>query len=193
MADEARYVLKNARYLAADVMRRALRPGDIAVDATMGNGHDTLFLAELVGETGRVYAFDVQEQALANTRERLEQAGLSHRATLLLAGHETMAAHVPPGVQAIMFNLGWLPGAAHGVTTRTQTTLRAVDAACALLLPGGVLTVCIYPGHEEGERELEALSRLAQGLSNHEYNALWHRFSNAGPGAPQMLLVQRNA
>ena len=190
--DDGRYVLKNARYLAADVMRRALRPGDVAVDATMGNGHDTLFLAQLVGETGHVYAFDVQNQALESTRARLEEAGVASRATLILAGHETMKAHVPVPPQAIMFNLGWLPGAAHGVTTKTQTTLRAVGDACELLASGGVLTVCIYPGHEEGERELEALTRFAQGLSNRVYNVLWHRFANAALGAPQMMLVQRN-
>ena len=191
--DEERYVLRGARQLASDVMRRALRPGDIAVDATMGNGHDTLFLAQLVGETGHVYAFDVQPQAAENTRRRLEEAGLSARATLYLEGHETMAAHVMRAPRAIMFNLGWLPGAAHGITTRTQTTLRAVSDACALLAPGGVMTVCVYPGHEEGSRELEALERFAADLSNRAYNALWHRFANAAADAPQMLLVQRNA
>lgn len=190
--DDGRYVLKNARHLAADVMRRALRPGDVAVDATMGNGHDTLFLAELVGETGHVYAFDVQPEAVSRTRERLEAAGLLDRVTLCLAGHETIAERVAQGPQAIMFNLGWLPGAAHAITTQTQTTLRAVSAACELLAPGGVLTVCIYPGHEEGTRELKALTDFAAALSNRTYNALWHRFANASPDAPQMLLVQRN-
>ena len=94
MSDE-RFILKNARHLAARYMEEILRPGDIAVDATMGNGKDTQFLCELVGETGRVYAFDVQEEALERTAARLEAAGLRARAALILAGHETMRENVP--------------------------------------------------------------------------------------------------
>lgn len=193
MADEERYVLRNARYLASDVLRRVLRPGDIAVDATMGNGKDTQFLCELVGETGHVYAFDVQSEAVSRTRERLAQAGLFGRATLLLAGHETIREHVKRAPRAVAFNLGWLPGAAHGVTTRVETTLEAVAGACELILPGGVVTVCIYPGHEEGQRELNALLEWAGALSVREYNVLGNRFLNAAPNTPQMLLIQKNA
>ena len=111
MSDE-RFILKNARHLAARYMEEILRPGDIAVDATMGNGKDSQFLCELVGETGHVYAFDVQEEALERTAARLEAAGLRARATLILAGHETMRENVPVSPRAVMFNLGWLPGAA---------------------------------------------------------------------------------
>ena len=193
MADEERYVLRNARYLASDVLRRVLRPGDIAVDATMGNGKDTQFLCELVGETGHVYAFDVQSEAVSRTRERLAQEGLQDRATLLLAGHETMREHVKRAPRAVAFNLGWLPGAAHGVTTRVETTLAAVASACELIVPGGVVTVCIYPGHEEGQRELDALLQWAGTLSVRKYNVLSNRFLNAAPNTPQMLLIQKNA
>ena len=131
-ADE-RYVLRNARHLAADYVLRSVREGDVVVDATMGNGADTLFLAKLVGDTGRVYAFDVQKEALENTRARLEEAGVGERAVLLLAGHETMREHVKEAPQAVMFNLGWLPGAAHAVTTYTHTTLEAVNAAIEMV------------------------------------------------------------
>ena len=190
--DCERFELRNARWLAADYMRRTVRPGDTVVDATMGNGKDTLFLAELVGETGHVFAFDVQQEAVARTRERLTEAGLDGRATLLLAGHETMAAHVPEPVAAVMFNLGWLPGAAHAVTTKTETTLSAVQAAVHLIAPGGIVTVCVYPGHEEGQRELQALLSYASGLSVREFNVLHHRFLNAPAHTPQLILVQRN-
>lgn len=190
--DSERYVLRNARHLAADYMRRTIRPGDTVVDATMGNGKDTLFLAELAGESGHVYAFDVQEEAVARTRERVQEAGFGERVTLFLAGHETMAQHVPQGVMAIMFNLGWLPGAAHAVTTRTDTTLAAVEAAVQLIAPGGIVTVCIYPGHEEGKRELSALLDYASALSVRRYNVLHHRFLNASGETPQLILIQRN-
>ena len=129
------YELKSARYLAADVLARALRPGDRAVDATMGNGHDTAFLCELVGESGHVYAFDVQQDAVANTRERLSQSGLLGRASLFCLGHERMAEQVAGPVSAVVFNLGWLPGGDHSVTTRWETTKAAVESALELLSP----------------------------------------------------------
>ena len=192
MADGERYVLRNARFLASDVLRRALQPGDVAVDATMGTGKDTQFLCELVGEAGHVYAFDVQGEAVERTRERLAQAGLLPRATLLLAGHETMRERVKESPNAVMFNLGWLPGAAHAVTTKVETTLQAVAAACEMIVPGGVVTVCVYPGHEEGQRELEALLKFASSLPVRAYNVLGSRFLNAAPNTPQMLLIQKN-
>lgn len=193
MKAQERFVLRNARHLAADYMRRTLREGDTAVDATMGNGHDTQFLCELVGASGQVYAFDVQQSALDNTGKRLEDAGMADRATLILAGHETMAQFVRSPVRAVMFNLGWLPGAQHIVTTKTNTTLEAVSAAAGLLLPGGVMTICVYPGHEEGGRELSALLNWAAGLDVRTYNVLHHHFICASPKTPRLILVQKNS
>ena len=189
---EERFVLRNARHLAADYMTRAVREGDVVVDATMGNGKDTLFLCGLVGKSGHVYAFDVQAEAVARTRERIAEAGCAARTTLLLAGHETMAEHVAGPVQAVMFNLGWLPGAEHAVTTRTETTLTAVRAAAELIAPGGIVTVCVYPGHEEGTRELEALRQFTAGLDVRRFNVLHHSFVNASAQTPQLFLIQKN-
>ena len=146
MSDE-RFILKNARHLAARYMEDILREGDVAVDATMGNGGDTAFLCKLVGKTGHVYAFDVQQEALDRTAARLEEAGMRSRATLILAGHETMRDHVPVSPRVVMFNLGWLPGAEHVVTTKTETTMQAAEAALDLVLPDGFVSICIYPGH----------------------------------------------
>ena len=189
---QERYVLRNARHLAADYMIRTIREGDTVVDATMGNGKDTLFLCDLVGETGHVYAFDVQAEAVERTRERVREAGFEDRTTLLLAGHETMAEHIKAPVQAVMFNLGWLPGAQHIVTTKTDTTIKALQAALELIVPGGIVTVCVYPGHEEGTRELEALKEYVSGLSVRTFNVLYHSFVNASSQTPQLFLIQRN-
>lgn len=190
--DSERFVLRNARHLAADYMIRSIREGDRVIDATMGNGKDTLFLCELVGETGHVYAFDVQAEAVERTKERVKEAGYDGRATLLLAGHETMAEHVKEPVQAVIFNLGWLPGAEHIVTTKTETTLAAVRAACNLIAPGGIVTVCVYPGHEEGTRELSALLEYAASLDVRRFNVAHHRFLNASLQTPQLILIQKN-
>lgn len=185
------YELRSARFLAQEALSRCIQPGDTVVDATMGNGHDTLFLCEAVGPAGRVFAFDIQPQAVASTETRLNEAGLSGRARLICAGHQTMDQYVPEPVRAVVFNLGWLPGGDHAVTTRWETTRVAVEKALALLLPLGVLVICAYPGHEEGDRERRELTAFLSALSNREYNVLHQCFLNASPGAPECFIIQK--
>ena len=185
------YELKSARYLAKEVIGQAVLPGDAAVDATMGNGHDTLMLCEAVGPAGKVYAFDVQEQAVENTRKRLTEAGMMDRAALFCLGHERMAEQVKEPVAAVVFNLGWLPGGDHSVTTHWETTRAAIAGALALLRPGGVLVVCVYPGHPEGERERAALTEFLSALRPQEFNVLRQKFLNAGPGASECFVAQK--
>lgn len=185
------YVLRSARFIAMETAARVLRPGDRAVDATMGNGHDTLMLCGLVGETGKVYAFDVQRQALDNTRARLQDAGVQARAELFLTGHQHMAEHVPTGVRLVMFNLGWLPGSDKQVRTLWPTTRQAVEAALNLLAPMGVCVIAIYPGHDEGEEERKNLMDFLAALPPQRFNVLHHRFLNAGEGAPECAVIQK--
>lgn len=182
---------RSARYWAAELIEPALRPGAVAVDATMGNGQDTLWLCRLVGETGRVYAFDVQQEAVNRTRERLAEAGVLDRARLHCTGHEHMAELIVEPVDAVMFNLGWLPGAEHIVTTRTETTLQAADAALQILKPDGLMTICVYPGHEEGARELDALLDWAKSLDPKKYDALIKCYLNQPNDPPRMIAVKR--
>ena len=184
-------ILRSARWVAAGYMAQALRPGDLAVDATMGNGHDTERLAELVGPEGRVTAFDIQAQAVESTRARLEAAGLLDRVTLVQDSHANMAAHVSRPPRLIAFNLGFLPGGDKQVTTLLDSTLAAVRAAMELLQPGGMLLVCCYPGHAEGQRELDALRDLFTAVPPQAFNILEHRFLNAGPGAPVCFAAEK--
>jgi predicted methyltransferase len=135
-----------------------LRPGDRALDATAGNGHDTVFLAGLVGDEGRVLAFDVQAAAIAAARARVAAAGLTARVEFVHASHGSIPDHVAPGsVAAVMFNLGYFPGGDHAVITRAAETLAALDAALDALKPGGILTVVCYPGHPGGDEESAAV------------------------------------
>ncbi|HZG83924.1 class I SAM-dependent methyltransferase [Paenibacillus sp.] len=178
------------------IVRDRVRPGDIAVDATMGNGHDTLFLAGLAGDGGHVYAFDIQETALANTAERLASSGIpSSRYTLLLSDHAEMAQRLPAaavgGVAAVMFNLGYLPGADHSVITRTPSTLRALDAALAVLRPGGAATVVVYPGHAGGADEAAAVEAWAAALDPSRYQAMVYRFVNQRNAPPYVIAVEK--
>lgn len=185
------FELKSARFIAADCLRRFLLPGDTAVDATMGNGHDTLMLCELVGENGCVHAFDVQVQAVENTQKRLEEAGVSARAHLHLTGHEHMAEYVSAPVQAVMFNLGWLPGGNKEITTRWETTQTAVNSALKLLEVGGICIICVYPGHKAGDYERMQLTQMLSAIRPQDFNVLHHRFVNAGPGAPECYILQK--
>ncbi len=183
--------LRSARYLAADILREVVQPGDTVVDATLGNGHDTLLLSQLVGENGHVIGFDVQEQAVAHARARLEEQGVAARCTLFCLGHEHMAERVAAPVRAVVFNLGWLPGGDKRITTRWETTHAAVDAALRLLMQGGVCTICAYPGHAAGDEERAALTAYLSSLRPQEYNVLHQRFLNAGPGAPECFVIQK--
>ena len=182
---------RSARFWAREMVEQAMFEGARAVDATMGNGHDTQWLCELAGEVGRVYAFDVQPEAVRRTEQRLAEAGLSERARLFCAGHERMAELIPEPVDAVVFNLGWLPGAEHGVTTRVETTLQAVEAALSVLKEDGIMTVCIYPGHDEGARELRALIRWAETLDPLRYDALIKTYLNQPNDPPRMLAVKK--
>ena len=139
--------------------------GDVCIDATAGNGHDTEFLCRLAGAGGKVYAFDIQEKALENTRKKplentrkkLEEDGFLSRARLICDGHERMEEHVKEMVSAVVFNLGYLPGGDHACATKASTSLEAVKAAMRLVKPGGVISLCIYSGGDTGYEEREVL------------------------------------
>jgi len=143
-------------------LRQQIQKGDRVIDATAGNGHDTLFLAQCVGASGFVHAFDTQEIALANTRNRISEAGCDAEVMLCLACHSSMhdlLASLFPQPTAIVFNLGWLPGANHAHITRPITTIAALHAAWKLLAPGGIISVVSYRGHEGGQDECNAVSQ----------------------------------
>ncbi|MGM0595230.1 MAG: class I SAM-dependent methyltransferase, partial [Pseudomonadota bacterium] len=134
-----------------------LADGDCVVDATVGNGHDTLFLARCVGESGSVYGLDIQQTALASADRRLCAAGLAQRVSLYHAGHEAMALALPATLQgrlkAVVFNLGYLPGGDKSRTTGSRTTLAALEQAREWLGSGGVISVLAYTGHPGGREE----------------------------------------
>jgi len=134
-----------------------LQPGDRAVDATAGNGYDTLFLAEQVGAAGHVYAVDLQTAAIESARQRLITAGCHERVTFLHGNHAELMSLLPEDCQrtiaVVMFNLGYLPGSDRELVTTPESTLHALDAALGLLRPGGVLSVVSYWGHPGGAEE----------------------------------------
>ena len=137
----------------------ALADGGLALDATAGTGGDTLFLARAAGASGRVHAFDIQPRAIERARARLRAAGLGSRVRWYCRCHGQAARDLAPGsLDAVMFNLGWLPGGDRAIVTRPATTRAALGACAALLRPGGRLSVVCYRGHRGGTEEEAAVA-----------------------------------
>ncbi len=169
-----------------------LSEGDTAVDFTMGNGNDTLFLSRTVGAGGRVYAFDIQQEALESTEKYLRENGAPENYTLICASHHRVREFVSEPIKAGMFNLGYLPRSGRkAVTTMRETTMPAVEAAIELLAPDGVLIVAIYPGHEEGALEGEMLREYFATLSRFRICASEFRILNS-PASPYFFLVEKS-
>lgn len=174
-------------------IKEHLGEGDVAVDFTMGNGNDTLFLSETVGATGKVYAFDIQEEALVSTRNHLTENGAPENYTLICASHHRVKEFVEGSIKAGMFNLGYLPRSGRkAVTTMRETTMPAVEAAISLLAPDGVLIVAIYPGHDEGRLEGEMLREYFATLSRFRICASEFRILNS-PTSPYFFLIEKSA
>ena len=186
-------VLSFAHQLAS----QRVQPGETVVDATVGNGVDTLFLAKLTGEKGRVYGFDIQQQALelAQTRLKKEFGGTPSSVCLCLSSHDKLETVLPAEqhgrVAAVMFNLGYLPGADHAVITTAESTLPALDASLRVLRPGGVLTVVLYTGHEGGPEEAAAVEAWAEALPLAKYQVLRYGFVNQHNRPPYLLAVEK--
>ena len=167
-----------------------LREGDVAVDFTMGNGHDTAFLSKTVGENGHVYAFDVQQQALDCTKELLARENCPTNYTLVLDSHHKVKDYVKTPIRAGMFNLGYLPGSDKSVTTMRETTMPAIEAAIDLLDNGGVLTVAVYPGHAEGDAEGKMLDEYFSTLDRKKICCTQIRILNS-PTSPFFTVVEK--
>jgi len=168
-----------------------VKPGDMVADLTCGNGNDTLFLARLVGKSGKIWAFDIQEDALANTRSLLEESACLDRVEIVAAGHELISEFITEPLKAAVFNLGYLPGSDKKLATSPDHTLSALEQAASLIRPGGVITVCIYTGHKGGGDEGAAVEKWVSGLPGDEYNVWVCRQPNRPPTAPYLVLVEK--
>jgi hypothetical protein len=168
---------------------RHLKEGDVAVDFTMGNGHDTEFLSKTVGERGFVYAFDIQEQALASTQEHLVNTGCPDNYQLILDSHSNVKKYVDVPIKAGMFNLGWLPGGDKSITTMRETTLPAIRDAISLLDRDAILNIAIYPGHKEGDEEGKLVMEYLSSISRHKVCAPRINILNS-PTSPYFIVVE---
>ncbi len=169
-----------------------LGEGDVCADFTMGNGYDTEFLSKTVGERGKVYAFDVQSQAVESTRARLREVGCPENYTLIHDSHHNAKNYINEPIKAGMFNLGWLPGGDKSITTMRETTMPAIEAAISLLGDDAVLTVAVYPGHPEGDAEGKMIEEYFSTLSRFKLCITKIKIVNS-PTSPYFFLIETKA
>lgn len=175
---------------AHTIVREYLQPGDRVIDATIGNGYDTVFLADMVGPSGHVDGFDIQNEAIESARLKLRDRP-NESITLHHLGHEKMADLIVEPVQAVMFNLGYLPGGDKELTTRPETTSLALQAAVDLLSPTGIVSIVIYTGHPGGREEADAVHCFCQLLSSHQFETTLHQSASENPAAPFLITITR--
>ena len=174
------------------IMELQVRPGDICIDATMGNGYDTEFLCTLAGEEGRVLAFDIQKAAVEHTRKRLQEADVPDNYRLILDSHSHMKQYADTEtVSCITFNLGYLPGGDHALATRADTSLEAVRQSLALLKKGGLLSLCIYSGGDTGFEERDTLLPFLKELDPKAYLVILSSYYNRPNHPPLPVLVKK--
>ena len=172
-------------------LENIIQEGDVVVDATMGNGYDTVYLAKKVGENGKVYAFDVQEEALKSTTKKVNKEELNN-VELILDGHQNMDKYVKEEVSCIVFNLGYLPRAKHQIIiTKADTTLEAIKKGLELLKPNGVMSIAIYSGHEGGMEEKNEVYKYTETLDQNYFNVLCTKFINQINNPPELLLIEK--
>ncbi len=179
-------------YTVHTFLRAAVHPGDIVVDATAGNGYDTLFLADCVGRDGVVYAFDIQAAAVAATNTVISACNADVR--VLHAGHHEMLSHIDAihigRVKAVVFNLGYLPGGDKGMVTQADTTLQGIEQALEVLCADGSLIVVCYM-HDDGRTEYEQVRTWLTNLPQQRASVLECNFRNQVGNPPMAFVVTK--
>ena len=183
---------RNTLAMVHAFLRKEVRPGAVCIDATAGKGRDTALLCRLAGETGRVLAFNIQEEAVAQTRALLASEGL--RAEVLLDSHAHMGRYLPPeSVDCIVFNFGRLRGGDPKIFTRADTSVEAIRAGLELLRPGGVLAIALYYGGENGYEERDRILQYLEEVDQRCFSVLACRWTNRRGDPPMPVFVWKEA
>jgi len=178
-------ILPFTKYL----LQKAITPGDTAIDATCGNGNDTLYLSGLVGKSGKVFAFDIQKDAIETTTTKLAEMEIKN-VHLIHDGHENVLNYISSEISTAIFNLGYLPGSDKTITTNGDTTWKAVVDILGLLKIGGIIILVIYHGHESGKVERDRIESSITTLESGATSVLRYEFLNK-ENAPYILAIEK--
>ncbi len=170
------------------LLEQAVAEGDKVIDATAGHGHDTLFLAQLTGIEGKVYAFDIQEDAILATKERVKDYG---NAEVIHDSHANIGEYVKDEIAAAVFNLGYLPKGDHSIITKSATTLAAVEQCLHLLKEKGIIAIVIYSGHEGGSEERDAVMEFVSQLPQTKFDVMKYQFINQQHSPPFLVAIEK--
>jgi tRNA G37 N-methylase Trm5 len=178
--------MENVVTFAHQTILQHITKNSIVIDATVGNGHDTIFLAKY---SKHVFGFDIQNQAIERTKNQCTKANLSN-VTLFLASHEDITQYVNQKVDAVMYNLGYLPDGDKSITTKATTTIHSILNVLPILKPKGIITITIYIGHEEGKKERIALEEFFLTLDASLYSVVRYQIVNKSL-APYTICIQK--
>ncbi|MBF7018395.1 methyltransferase domain-containing protein [Staphylococcus sp. 18_1_E_LY] len=163
----------------------------IVIDATCGNGHDTLFLAQQV-PNGKVYAFDIQQQAIENTSAKIKDFD---NVTLIHDSHDNAQAYIPNSyhgyVDAAIFNLGYLPKGDKQIVTQPASTISAIERIFKLLATEGIIILVIYPGHDEGKIERDQVLNFLTSMDQQVAHVLQYQFINQQNDPPFICAIEK--
>lgn len=173
------------------ILSEVIKEGDIVLDGTVGNGNDTLFLAKGVGNNGKVYGFDIQEQAIKKTKERLIENKVDKSVKLIHDSHDNIAKYITEELDIAVFNLGYLPGGDKSIVTKAKSTINAINQCLGLLKYKGLLSVTVYYGHEGGVAEKNAVESFVTHIDSRQYNVVKIDYINRPNNPPYLYLMER--
>lgn len=178
--------------LSHDFLEEVVGEGDWALDATLGNGNDAVFLAELVGKSGRIFGFDIQEDAIRKSKVALEARGASKRFELFQSCHSRLGEHLKfkSKIKGIVYNLGYLPGSDRSISTQSETTLMSLEQAKELLSLGGRIVLVTYNAHPGGLAEAKAVSQFATKLEPSMFRCFKVSQVNLST-CPELIVIER--
>lgn len=188
--------LSNSIQVSHCLIKEALNTAELIIDATAGNGHDTLFLAQNCRNSAKIYAFDIQKEALEKAHDLLQDNKGSlniptDKIEYIQASHSEIDSYINDKIDLAIFNLGYLPGGNHTLTTKEDTTLKAIDICLAKLKVNGYLSIVMYPGHEEGLREYQAIQNFVESLNKTVFTVGWYKMVNHNIKAPTLCWIEK--
>ncbi len=169
----------------------SVKEGFVAVDATCGNGNDTLRLLNRVGRKGKVYAFDIQKTAIENTIEKARESEFFSSLEIISDTHANLDLYVKENIDFAVFNLGYLPKGDHSIITESKSTIEALEKIIKRLNPDGKVVLAIYTGHDGGKEEYDELYSYFKSIDQSDFNVIMTEFVNGKNNPPKLAVIEK--